>query len=208
MTKWLILAIIISIVMLSCDEIPFIYVEKSVSGNKTLVYNINTAGGINETAFVGVISIVNELSANKDGQLQKKDYTIKELSIQSANFEVIANQGNLSNTLYISSVVVKPAYTAAPIPFMQETSIPIGLTSIVPQSANLLFPGVDAINKSLAAAVKNRDDNTVWSVDIRGRGTPLNSRINITVKLKIVFNLVYSYCEESLFVIDGPKCGK
>ena len=208
MKKNLILAFVISLGLFSCNEIPYIYVEKSASGSKDFVYNINTPGAINETAFVGLKSIVNGLIGNVDGLLQKKDYTIKELTLQSVNFEMVANQGNLANTLNISSIGIKPSYTAPSIPLMKETSIPILLTSMLPQSANLLFPGVNAINQSLAAAVIDRESATVFQVDVKGRGAPLNSKIAMTLNIKFTFNLVYSYCEESLFVIDGPVCGK
>lgn len=207
MRKLLIALVILGFAMFSCDRQPFIYVEKSISSSKVLVYNINNSGVIDQRSLLYMDDIVKTLTDGLDGNLYKKGYTIKELTIQSASIGLVQNPGNTAVTMNVGSFVANHAFSVSPTkPLMGFTNIPINSGTVLAANTYLIFEGVDEINKALAATVKRLYKGAYLTIDIKGNTVPSTARVSATIKLDIKFNMQYSYCEASLFVIDGPVC--
>lgn len=205
MKKAVIIAIILSMAMFSCDDILYIYVERNVSSSKALTFNVNTTGNINQTSILTISELVNTLVGDIKPGLQKYDYTIKELSIQSASLEIIQNPANTANTVNISSFVVDKTYSAAGKPILKETNLPINQASAFIVNSFLDFGGVETINKALDNAIKKIGSSHYLTFDIKGNPVPANSRVSGTIKINLTFNMRYSYCEESMFLVVSAR---
>ena len=207
MKKLFFIAIGVSFLMYSCGNEPFIYVEKNISHSKVLIYNINTTGSIDQRTYLYMDDLVKTLTDDLDGNLYKRGYTIKELTLQSASIILATNLGNTAASMNISSLVANHAQSVSPTnPLINYTNVPINTGTVWLANNYLAFTGVEEINKALAAAVKRLYKGAFLTIDIKGSPVPSSARVSAQLKLIIKFDMQYSYCEHSLFVIDGPVC--
>ncbi|RYU97056.1 hypothetical protein [Emticicia agri] len=207
MKKLLLLAVLFSVFAISCGRVPYIYVEKSISHTKDLVYTINTTGSINQTSYLSMDELVRTLTEGLDGQLNKRDYTIKELVVQSAEIKLKRNTGNTALSMNISSLVANNEVSVSPkVPLLRESNIEINEVTVAGANFSFMNDGLDKINNTLANAIKRLYRGSTLIIDIKGSPLPVTARVAVTLTLSITFNMQYSYCEESLFVIDGKVC--
>ena len=204
MKRIFILLFICSIGIFSCeDESQYFRVEKTLSKTKTLTYIINTTGPINASSSLSTKEIVTTLTDDVKKNIDRDDYTIKSLTIQWISASIRKNSANTASSAKMSTFIAKTAGQGS-TPLVQEKNFDIDDTAPVLLGVYLVKGGIDEINNSLAAAIKNTGGSPTLNIEIKGNAVPANSRLSVILSLNISFNLEYAYCEEAFPYIMNP----
>lgn len=203
MKRILILSLICSIGIFSCQGVQFFRVEKTVSSTKVMTYIINTTETFNSYSTLFPKEIIETLTNEVRNSFGTRDYTIKSLTIQSLSVGVRKNSTNTASSAKISSLVVN-AGSASAVPFIQEHDADIDQTSPYLANAFLRAGGTSVVNTALANAIKQTGGVNGLNISIVGNPIPAKTRISIILTLNVKFTLEYAYCEETLSYVINP----
>lgn len=202
MKRILILSLICSIGIFSCQGVQFFRVEKTVSSTKTMTYIINTTEEFNSHSTLSPQEIVETLTGDVRDSFGLRDYTIKSLTIESLTIGIRKNSTNSASSAKISSFVVSSGSSFG-VPFIREHDADIN--QVTPYLANVFLRegGISVVNTALADAVKKTGVNGL-NILISGNPVPAKSRISIILTLNVKFTLEYGFCEETLSYVINP----
>ena len=202
MKKLLIAFVIFSFTMFSCEFQEYLFIEKNVSQSKVFTFNINQTGTAVTSDYITVKQIVNSLVGEIDGQLKKKDYTIKELNIRSIGIESVSNANNTASSINIETIYFVYEFSE-PTNLAKVLNLPVNTGSVRQINSSLEQSGVEKLNAIFKEALKKISDTNNIVVYVKAASAPATSRASVSVKLHVAFNLHYSYCEESLFIVTS-----
>ena len=208
MKKIIIAVIVLSVAMFSCDDdAPYIKIEKNLSKSKTITFNINTVGSIEQTERISSRDLVESLTDDQATFGYRRGYTITGLSIQSINVVLIPKAGNkatgINSASYISGTT-----TPGNVKLINEHVVGMGDGGSVLANAHLALEGVDAVNGFLRDAIGNEGLSATLLVKILGQTSPATERAVAELRVNITFNIEYWYCEQTVLAVLNPESDK
>ncbi len=208
MKKLLIAVIVLSVAMFSCDDdVPYIKIEKSLSKSKTISFNINTVGSIDQTERISSRDLVESLTDDPATFGYRRGYTITGLSIQSINVVLNPKAGNKATGINSASYISSTS-TPGNVKLINEQVLGMGNGGSILANTHLALEGVDAVNGFLRDAIGNKGLSTSLLIKILGKTSPATERAVAELQVNITFNIEYWYCEQSVLIVLEPEPDK
>ena len=208
MKKIIISVIVLSIAMFSCDDdAPYIKVEKNLSKSKTITFNVNTVGSIDQTERISSRDLVESLTDDPLTFGYRRGYTITGLSIQSVNVVLIPKAGNKATGINSASYISSTS-TPGNVKLINEQVLGMGDGGSVLANTHLALEGVEAVNGFLRNAIGNEGLTSTLLVKILGVTSPVTLRAVAELQVNITFNIEYWYCEQSVLAVLNSEPDK
>ena len=187
-------------------------VKKTIKGPKTLVYNLNIAGNVDQQGFIYTSTLVDELGDEVDYNTVIESAELSSLSIAiepkagntAAGFKLSSLESSTDNATKYEILDLTNYPTTLPLDKNGETIV----------NNLLLLRGVDALNGALNRELVGKYPRDISrspkfiQFRLRGTSVPASARIAATLILTVDITLEYTTCmsvPEFLFS-DNPKC--